>query len=88
MSNPWFVYIAAAHNGKLYVGISTNTARRIKEHNTGRGAQFFKQNGELKLVYISPPLENQSQARKREIELKSWPRIKKLELIAGDLALT
>lgn len=81
---PWFVYIAQAKNGKLYVGISTDTERRLREHNTGRGAQFFKQNGELTLVYVSSALDNQSSARKREIELKSWPRAKKLQLISSE----
>jgi len=83
MAPLWYVYIAAAENGKLYVGISTDTRRRLKEHNTGRGARFAMQNGELRLVYVSSPLENQSVARKREIELKSWTRAKKLELIAS-----
>lgn len=83
MVRPWYVYIAASQAGKLYVGISTDTARRIKEHNTGRRSRFAQQNGELSLIYVSAPLENQSIARKREIELKSWSREKKLKLIAS-----
>jgi len=79
----WFLYIAASAKDKLYVGITTDPARRIKEHNAGRGSRFAKQNGELRLVYISSPLENQSQARKREIQLKGWTRAKKLKLISG-----
>jgi len=85
MSSSWFVYIASSAAGKLYIGISTDTDRRLKEHNAGRGARFALQNGPLHLVYVSPPLENQSAARKREIELKSWPRPKKLRLISGEL---
>jgi len=84
MSSPWYVYIASSHAGKLYVGISTDTARRIKEHNSGQGSRFAKQNGELKLVYVSPSLKDQSVARKREIQLKSWTRDKKLKLIFGE----
>lgn len=82
MSSAWYVYIAASKLGKLYVGISTDTNRRINEHNSKKGSRFAKQNGELHLVYVSPPLENQSEARKREIELKSWTRAKKLQLIS------
>jgi len=80
----WYVYIASSRAGKLYVGISTDPQRRLKEHNTGHGSRFAKQNGELELVYISPALINQSEARKREIQLKGWTRQEKLKLISGD----
>lgn len=85
MPSAWFVYIASSPAGKFYVGISTDTNRRIIEHNSGQGSRFAKQNGELKLVYVSAPLENQSIARKREIQLKGWTRKKKLKLISGEL---
>lgn len=79
----WFLYIATSISGRLYVGISTDPARRLVEHNSGRGSRFAKQNGKLKLAYISPLLKNQSEARKREIQLKGWTREKKLKLISG-----
>ncbi len=80
----WYVYIASSKAGKLYVGISTDVNRRIIEHNSGQGSRFAKQNGELKLVYVSEPMPNQSEARKREIQLKGWTRTKKLKLISGE----
>jgi len=85
MTSLWYVYIASSRTGKLYVGISTNTERRLSEHNSGRGSRFAKQNGQLSLVYISEPLKNQSVARKREIQLKGWTRAKKLKLISGEI---
>ncbi|MEX0594753.1 MAG: GIY-YIG nuclease family protein [Patescibacteria group bacterium] len=85
MSKPWFVYIAASVTGKLYVGISTDPDRRLIDHNSGHGSRFAMQNGQLKLAYVSPMLKNQSEARKREIQLKGWTRTKKLKLISGEL---
>lgn len=85
MANFWYVYIAASPNEKLYVGISTDPQRRLVDHNSGRGSRFAKQNGELKLVYVSSLLKNQSIARKREIQLKGWTRAKKLKLISGEI---
>ena len=85
MGAPWFLYIAASIKNRFYVGISTDPIRRLKEHNSGRGSRFAKQNGQLSLVYVSGPLENQSVARKREIQVKGWTREKKLKLISGEL---
>ena len=84
---PWFLYIAAAENEKLYIGISTDPERRLKEHNSGKGSCFALQNGQLKLVYASTPLKNQSVARKLEIKLKGWTRVNKLKLVAGEWKL-
>lgn len=43
-----------------------------------------KTQGPFTLVYTSEPLPDQSTARKREIEVKNWPRKKKKELINGE----
>jgi len=82
---PWFVYIARARTGNYYVGITTDPPRRIKDHNNGRGARMAVNQGPFTLVYVSAPLPDQSSARKREIELKSWKRTKKEKLINGEL---
>lgn len=81
----WFVYIAQARTGNYYVGITTEPARRIVDHNKGNGARMAMSQGPFKLVYTSPELPNQSSARKWEIYLKRWTRKKKTELIDGDL---
>ncbi len=41
--------------------------------------------GPFTLVYLSVRLPDQSSARKREIELKSWDRTKKEKLIKGEI---
>lgn len=42
--------------------------------------------GPFTLVYTSLPLPDQSSARKKEIEIKSWTRTKKIKLINGEIS--
>ncbi len=67
--------------GNLYIGITDNPERRLKEHNTKQGADFTKNCDEFKIVF----LENHhslAEARKREIQIKKWRRDKKEKLIS------
>jgi|SRR3989344_938627 len=79
----WFVYIARAHTGRYYVGMTQDIEARIREHNTKGGSRFAKQQGPFKLVYESSAFATKSEARKREIQLKGWSRDKKEKLIKG-----
>lgn len=83
----WFLYIAQARTGNYYVGITTDPARRVTEHNKGRGARMAKSQGPFHLVYVSHPLPDQSTARKKEMEAKNWNRKKKEKLINGEFIL-
>jgi len=83
----WYLYIAQARTGRYYVGITTEPARRIEDHNKGRGCRMAVNQGPFTLVYTSPPLPDQSMARKREIEVKGWKRPKKQKLIDGQCLL-
>lgn len=80
----WYVYVAQAKTGWYYTGITTNPARRIIKHNSGKGSQMAKQQGPFKMVYVSDTFINKSEARKREIQIKGWTRDKKEKLIKGD----
>ena len=39
-ARPWFLYVVKCSSGTLYTGISTDVARRVREHNAGRGARY------------------------------------------------
>jgi len=80
----WFVYIAQAPTGRYYTGITTDTKRRIQEHNRNEGAKFAYDHGALRLLYVSDEFPDQSSARKREIQVKGWTRQKKEKLIRGE----
>lgn len=80
----WYVYIAQAKTGRFYVGITTDSKKRIIKHNSGEGSRFAVIQGPLDLMYVSPAFNNKSEARKREIQIKNWSRKKKIKLIEGD----
>lgn len=80
----WYVYIARANTGRYYVGISSSPENRIKDHNSKRGSRFAKQQGPFKLIYISSTFPSKADARKREIQIKSWSKNKKSKLISGE----
>lgn len=81
----WQVYIAQSIKTKrFYTGIAKNPKERLKNHNSGRGAKFAIDQGPLRLVYKSGVC-TKSEARKREIQIKSWRTEKKLWLINGKI---
>ena len=75
-----YVYIVECANGTLYTGWTVNVEQRVKVHNAGRGARYTRMHGPVKLVYFEE-LPDRVAAQKRELEIKRWPREKKLKLI-------
>jgi len=77
-----FVYIVECADGSLYTGWAVDVEQRVKVHNTGRGARYTRLHGPVKLVYAEEQPDRVA-AMKRELEIKRWPRARKLKLI-GD----
>jgi len=78
----WFLYIVQCRDTTLYTGITTDISRRLKEHNSKKGAFYTQNKTPVELVY-QESLANHSQAFKREAAIKRLTRKEKLELIAG-----
>jgi len=76
----WFVYILECGNGDLYTGMTNNLEKRIKEHKAGKGGKFTRSFKVRRLVY-SELCSDKSMALKRERQIKSWTRQKKLDLL-------
>ena len=76
----YFVYILKCKDGSLYTGITTDLARRLAQHVSGKGAKYTRGKKVGKIVY-SERKKNRSTASKREAEIKSWTRAEKLVLI-------
>ena len=76
---PYKVYILRCSDGTLYTGITTDLKRRVGEHNSGGGAKYTSNKTPVKCVF-SEKHSNRSAALKREMEIKSWPRNRKLAL--------
>jgi putative endonuclease len=72
--------MASDRNGTLYVGITSDLARRVYEHRQGAMAGFTKRYGVKRLVYLEP-FDDVEHALQRERQIKKWNRSWKLELI-------
>jgi putative endonuclease len=76
----YFVYILECKDGSLYTGITTNVARRLEEHKSGKGGHYTRARGAVKMVYTERK-KNRSTASKREAAIKKLSREEKLSLI-------
>jgi putative endonuclease len=76
----YFVYILASKSGTLYVGSTSDLARRMYQHIHGLKPGFTRRYRVNRLVWWDVP-PNAGAAVARERELKSWRREKKIELI-------
>jgi putative endonuclease len=76
-----FVYIlASGRHGTLYVGATSDLARRITEHRSGAVPGFTRKYGVTRLVYYEA-FDGILEARARERTLKRWRRDWKATLI-------
>ena len=80
MTKQWSVYIVQCRDGRLYTGISNNVEKRLKAHNKGNGCKFTRGRHPVKLVY-QEDCKTMLAARKRELQIQSFTRDKKLSLI-------
>lgn len=76
----WFVYILKCADKTYYAGITTDIQKRIKTHNSGKGAKYTKMRIPVELAYFESH-ENRSVATKRELEIKKLSREQKEILI-------
>jgi putative endonuclease len=82
----WYVYILRCDDGILYTGSTTDIDRRVKEHNRRKGGGCTRARLPVKLVYKETCL-SRSEAQKREHQIKTWSRDKKLALISGNKSI-
>lgn len=76
----YFVYLIECSDKSIYTGITTDIERRFREHSLGRGGAYTRSKRVKKVLYTEQyPTRNE--ALKREAQIKSWRREKKLNLI-------
>ena len=79
----WFVYIVRCADASLYTGVTTDLARRVKEHNsTTAGARYTRGRRPVVLVYAEK-CAARSLASKREHALKKLDSRQKQRLITA-----
>lgn len=76
----WFVYVLLCKDGSLYTGSTNNLEKRFSNHNNGKGGKYTRAHKPIKIIY-SEKLSSQSEALKREMEIKSWSREKKIKIL-------
>jgi len=76
----YFVYFARCPDNSLYIGCTDDPNQRIERHNRGEGSHWIRQHGSAKIVYLEE-YDTLIEARRRELQVKRWSRIKKENLI-------
>ncbi len=70
----WLVYIIGCDDGRFYTGITTDMARRWREHaGLPQGAKFFRGRKPAQLLYVEDS-HDRSSASRREAAIKRLSR--------------
>jgi putative endonuclease len=77
---PAVYLLASKRNGTLYIGMTSDLARRIGEHKNNIGEGFTKRYGVHKLLWYALQ-DSMESAIRREKQIKEWKRKWNLELI-------
>ncbi len=76
----YHVYILECRDGTLYTGWTANIEKRLKKHNSGKGAKYTRTRYPVILKYLEN-LASKREAMQRECYIKKLTREEKLELI-------
>jgi putative endonuclease len=79
----WVYILTNRPNGTLYVGVTSDLARRVWEHREGIADGFTRRYGLKRLVYAEPHDDIRT-AIQREKNLKHWPRAWKVRLVVAE----
>lgn len=75
-----WVYLARCSDGSLYCGATTDLEKRIRKHNTGKGAKYTKTRRPVELVW-SREFATYSDALKEEYRIKHLTKRQKESLL-------
>lgn len=79
-----YMYILLCANGTYYTGSTKDLELRIKQHQSGKGANYTKKHGPVELVYVEE-YQEVSNAFYREKQIQGWKKAKKTALIRGEI---
>lgn len=78
----YVVYILRCGDGSLYTGCTNDLPRRLRAHQSGRGAKYTRSRLPVELFYQEPAADR-SAALRREAAIKRMSRRQKLALAEG-----
>lgn len=73
----WHIYILLCADGSLYTGSTNNLEKRLETHRSGKGGKYTRSHKPLRIIHFEK-YGTKSEALKREMEIKSWTRSKKI----------
>ena len=77
MDHEYWTYIVASLTGALYIGMTNNIERRMREHKSGEFEGFASKYHCDRLVYLEG-LDDAPKAIDREKQLRGWCALRKL----------
>ena len=80
----WFLYALRCADDTLYTGVTTDVRRRVREHNSGRGARYTSGRRPVKLIGVWR-FANRSAAQRAEARFRKLSRKEKLRHVAQQL---
>lgn len=80
INSRWCVYVLKCRKNFLYIGLTNNIDRRLKEHERGTGSKFVRSHRPFELVKTIP-CKSAKQARSLEYNLKKLKRSRKIEVL-------
>ena len=79
----WSIYIVETRNGHWYTGVTTDVARRVSQHQSGKGAKNLRGKGPLSLKY-QRQVGSKSLALKLEWQVKKLTKAQKVQFVASN----
>jgi putative endonuclease len=76
----WQVYIILCSDSSFYTGITTDMARRFRQHAEGKGAKYFRGRQPVKVMLLEGG-HTRSSAGTREAKVKALSHTAKMQLI-------
>lgn len=75
-----YTYIVQCSDGTYYTGWTNSLEKRVRVHNSGRGAKYTRSRRPVKLVYYEV-FDDRTEAMRREAAIKKMDRSQKEKLV-------
>lgn len=84
----WYLYLVRCDDGSVYTGVSTDVARRFREHQRGgaRAARYLKSRRAVEVIFTAC-VGDRSAALIAETAIKRLAKPQKEALVAGTATL-
>ncbi|MCR4807398.1 MAG: GIY-YIG nuclease family protein [Lachnospiraceae bacterium] len=76
----YYTYMVRCSDDSLYTGYTNDLEKRVKAHNTGKGARYTRARGPVELVYYEE-YATKEEAMSREWHIKQLSHEEKEELV-------